>query len=52
MPQDEAAIMKLREQLEWRGPLGKVMKNIVLERALAEALLARIDDPDRIPFQP
>lgn len=38
------AIDKLRADLEWHGPSGKVMGHVVLPRALAQALLKAIDD--------
>ena len=38
----KAALDKITEQLEWRGPNGKQMGHIVLKRELAQSIVAYI----------
>jgi hypothetical protein len=43
----ELAVEKLRTDLDWRGPGGKTMRNIVLPREQALAVLDKLTDADR-----
>jgi hypothetical protein len=43
----ELAIEKLRTDLDWRGPGGKMMRNIVLPRELALAVLDELTHGDQ-----
>lgn len=44
MTERDQAIAKIRHELDWRGPTGKTMGHVVMERKLAEALLKWIDE--------
>jgi len=44
----QEAIKDLEDQLNWRGPNGKVQGNIVINRTRAELLLSRIKQLDTI----